>query len=181
MTSMESRSLIFLDEPGLVFGHGQVLQYPKDGLLLFGPLRDSRVPVSLRVGVIGRPSGIYRYRRWVTSINKYIPAERTIAAHHMAYPGFETIFGCKWPVEPVCELCISDELLSGTIYLGDQHDAIYKTVGLFVDEIERYSREEDAHVDLWFVVIQEEIYTYGAAKFAHTEGYSTRIITENEP
>ena len=161
MTSMESRSLIFLDEPGLVFGHGQVLQYPKDGLLLFGPLRDSRVPVSLRVGVIGRPSGIYRYRRWVTSINKYIPAERTIAAHHMAYPGFETIFGCKWPVEPVCELCISDELLSGTIYLGDQHDAIYKTVGLFVDEIERYSREEDAHVDLWFVVIQEEIYTYG--------------------
>jgi len=33
-----------------------------------------------------------------------------------------------------------------------------------VDEINRYIREEEAHVDLWFVVIPEEIYTYGRPK-----------------
>ena len=161
MTSLDKKSLVFLDEPGLVFGNGQVLQNPKDGLLLFGPLSDSQGPAALRVGVVGRTAGIKRYQRWVESINKYIPPERSDAAHHVAYPGFEAIFNCKWPVEPVCGLPVAEDSLLDMLYLDDKHDAIYKTVGLFVDEIERYTREEEAHVDLWFVVIPEEIYTYG--------------------
>lgn len=164
MTTSELTPLFFIDEPELVFGHGQVLQNPKDGLLMFGPLADIQAPSALRVGVVGRQQGIGRYRRWVKSINKYIPAERSDAAHHIAYPGFEAIFGCKWPVAPVCELTIMDESLSEALYLDDKHDAIYKTVGLFVDEIARYTREEEAHVDLWFVVIPEEVYTYGRPK-----------------
>ncbi len=164
MNQTTLKSLLFIDEPGLVFGHGQVLQNPKDGLLLFGPLSDSRGPAELRVGVVGRTDGINRYQRWVEHINNYIPAERSDAAHHLAYPGFEAVFSCKWPVEPICKLHIPSEALSETLYLDDKHDAIYKTVGLFVDEIERYIREEEAHVDLWYVVIPEEVYTYGRPK-----------------
>jgi len=64
----------------------------------------------------------------------------------------------------LCSLSVSDESLSETLYLNDKHEAIYKTVGIFVDEIDRYIREEEAHVDLWFVVIPEEVYTYGRPK-----------------
>jgi len=105
MSSSDQKSLFFLDEPELVFGYGQVLQNPKDGLLLFGPLSDDRGPAELRFGVVGRADGIKRYRRWVERINRYIPPERADAAHHAAFPGFEAIFGCKWPLQPVCRAC----------------------------------------------------------------------------
>lgn len=158
------QSLIHIDEPMLMFGHGQTMENPKDGLLMFGPLTDTKGPNELRVGVIGRKKGLERYSRWVQQINGYIPAERADTAHHAAYPGFEAIFGCKWPISPICNLAIPEESIWDNLYLTDRHDAIFKTVGLFVTEIERYLREEDAHVDLWFVVIPEEVYTYGRPK-----------------
>ncbi|MEW8692240.1 MAG: hypothetical protein AB2535_14285 [Candidatus Thiodiazotropha endolucinida] len=161
MTEPQNKSLIHLDEPGLTFGHGQVMENPKDGLMLFGPLADTRGPAELRIGIVGRKEGMGRYRRWVTRINGYIPPERPDAAHHVAYPGFEAIFSCRWPTEPICELAIPDDSLSEALYLDDKHDAIYKTVSLFVEEIKRYIREEEAHVDLWFIVIPEDIFTYG--------------------
>ncbi|MEW8441572.1 MAG: hypothetical protein AB2689_25775 [Candidatus Thiodiazotropha taylori] len=164
MTESSHKSLIHLSEPGLSFGHGQVLDNPKDGLMLFGPLADIQGPAALRIGVIGRQEGISRYRRWVEKINSYIPPVRSDAAHHVAYPGFEAIFGCKWPSTPICKLAIPGKSLEDALYINDKHAAIYKTVTLFVEEIKRYIREEEAHVDLWFVVIPEEVYTYGRPK-----------------
>ena len=161
MKDVKKQSLFFLDEPRLVFGHGQVLKSPKDGLLLFGPLAGSQRPVELRIGVVGRADGLKRYQRWVEKINRYIPPDRTNKAHHVAFPGFGAIFGCKWPLIPICSLSIPDRSLSELLYIRDKHEAIFKTVGLFVDEIKRYITEEDAHVDLWFVVIPEDVYTYG--------------------
>lgn len=147
-----------------MFGHGQVMENPKDGLLLFGPLSDGRGPTEIRVGVIGRKKGLERYQRWVERINSYIPAERADAAHHAAYPGFEAIFGCKWPISPICSLAVPEDAIWENLYRSDKYDAIYKTVGLFVTEIERYLREEEAHVDLWIVVIPEEVFIYGRPK-----------------
>jgi hypothetical protein len=163
MTS-QKHPLIHIDEPLLMFGHGQVMENPKDGLFLFGPLSDVRGPSELRVGVIGRKEGLARYHRWVESINGFIPAERADAAHHAAYPGFEAIFGCKWPTSPICTLTIPDDAIWENLYRSDKHEAIFNAVGLFVAEIARYLREEDANVDLWFVVIPEEVYTYGRPK-----------------
>lgn len=157
-------SLIHLEEPSLTFGHGQVMTNPKDGLMLFGPLSDQRRPAELRVGVIGRQDGVERYRRWVSQIQGYIEAHRTDAAHHVAYPGFEAIFRSRWPLSPICQLRVPDDAIWQNLYRSDRHDAIYKTVSVFVNEIERYLREEEAHVDLWFVVIPEEIHTYGRPK-----------------
>lgn len=65
-------------------------------------------------------------------------------AHHAAYPGFETIFDCRWPISPICMLTIPYDAIWKSLYSSDRHDAIYKTVGIFVDEIERYLREEEA-------------------------------------
>jgi hypothetical protein len=160
----EKRSTKYLDEPSLAFGHGQVLEHPKDGLMLFGPLEDKPGPAEIRVGVIGRKAGLERYRRWTSAIRSYISAARTEAVHQAAYPGFETIFGCRWPDLPICETEIQEDAIRECLYLSDRHEAIYKTVGLFEKAIRRYLREEEAHVDLWFVVIPEEIYQLGRPK-----------------
>ncbi len=156
--------LKYFEEPAIMFGHGQVLGNPKDGLMLFGPLADSRGPAEIRIGVIGRRLGIERYRRWVRKIQCYIAAEKSEVAHHTAYPGFETIFGCRWPETPICEEEIEDEEIQTCLFLSDRHEAIYRTVGLFEESIRRYLREEEAHVDLWFVVIPEEIFQLGRPK-----------------
>jgi hypothetical protein len=161
MTMRARQTLHYIEEPMLAFGYGQTMAYPKDGLMLFGPLSDSRGPAAIRVGVVGRQEGLSRYRRWVTVINGYIPAHKEEAVHHTSYPGFETIFGCRWPESPICELTIPDDAIRDCLYLSNRHEAIYKTVGLFEEAISRYLREEEAHVDLWFVVIPEEVYKLG--------------------
>ena len=147
-----------INEPDLAFGHGQVTQYPKDGLMLFGPLADSRGPAEIRVGVLGRKVGLERYQRWVEKIGGYIPAKDREKAHHTAYPGFEAVFDCRWPGKPVCAIEIDDQSIRECLYIADRYQAIYKTVGLFEDAIRKYLREEEAHVDVWFVVIPEEVW-----------------------
>ncbi|HOD52712.1 MAG TPA: hypothetical protein PKJ78_21975 [Candidatus Hydrogenedentes bacterium] len=153
-----------INEPDLAFGHGQVTQYPKDGLMLFGPLADSRGPAEIRVGVLGRKVGLERYQRWVEKIGGYIPAKDREKAHHTAYPGFEAVFDCRWPGKPVCAIEIDDQSIRECLYIADRYQAIYKTVGLFEDAIRKYLREEEAHVDVWFVVIPEEVWKLGRPK-----------------
>jgi len=137
---------------------------PKDGLFLFGPIDDVAKPAQIRIGVIGRKEGIERYRRWARQINSFIPAERQEAVHHVAYPGFESIFGCKWPIDPICALEIASSEIDNTLRISQRHEALYKTVGLFTDSIFQYLREQEANVDLWFVVIPEDVYRYGRPK-----------------
>lgn len=161
---MASESVLsYIPEPDLTFGYGQSMPYPKDGLMLFGPLAYGRAPAEVRVGIVGHASGLARYKRWVKKINGYIPPERDVA-HHSSYPGFETVFGCKWPEEPICALEVPEDQIRRHLYLSDRHEAIYKTVELYEQAIARYCREEEGHVDLWFVVILEEIFQLGRPK-----------------
>lgn len=56
--------LIRLPEPMLLFGHGQKMEDPRDGLTLFGPLDDGS-PYGIRAGVIGTRAGIESFKQWV--------------------------------------------------------------------------------------------------------------------
>ena len=82
------------------------MEDPKDGLFAFGPLAE-RKPSQMRVGIVGTPDGLARYRTWVQSITGYLPAANPEAAHHAAFPEFEAVFQTKWPMEPVVEIRIS--------------------------------------------------------------------------
>jgi hypothetical protein len=76
------------------------------------------------------------------------------------YLGFETIFRIPWSSKPALELEIPDNEISGCIYLEDPHQRVYKTVDLFSSRILKAVTSEDAQVDIWFVVIPDEIYKY---------------------
>src|SRR6185312_1855127 len=98
-----------------------------DGLFAFGPLAE-RKPSLMRVGIVGTPDGLARYRTWVKSITRYIPAANPEAAHQAAFPGFEAVFETRWPVEPAVEIPISGAEISRLIRISDRHLAIFETV-----------------------------------------------------
>lgn len=81
--------------------------------------------------------------------------------HHLAFPGFEAVFKTPWPIKPVLEIPVSANEISRRIRIADRHRAIYETVSLFDEPIRRRLREDDAEVDVWFVVIPDDVWRLG--------------------
>lgn len=158
---MEEERMEFFTEPLLQFGYEQCLHDPKDGLFLFGPLVDERKPAQIRVGVVGTAEGISLYKGWVKGVTGYLPPLKDESPHHLAFPGFEAVFRTSWPATPVVEVPVSAADISRLLRLSDRHLAVYETVSLFADPIRRKLREDDASVDVWFVVVPEEVYQLG--------------------
>jgi hypothetical protein len=158
---MSVRSLIQIPEPLLGFGHGQKMEHPKDGLFLFGPLADNANPAEMRVGIVGTTTGIACFHEWAKRVRGHIPSVNADAAHHASWPGFEAVFGTKWPEAALVELTVDDAELAKAIRIGNRHEAIYKAVSLFEDPIRRNLRQNEAPPSVWFVVIPEEIHRYG--------------------
>lgn len=159
MTSYEE--MRFTSERLLEFGYRQQLDDPRDGLFLFGPLADERKPSEMRVGVVGTPRGLALYRSWVEAANGFIPSPASSSVHHIPFPGFEATFRANWSPSPVVEIAISANEVASTIRGSSRHKAIFDTVTLFEEPIQRRLREDDLPIDLWFVVIPDEVWRLG--------------------
>jgi hypothetical protein len=79
----------------------------------------------------------------------------------MAFPGFESVFKTPWPSLPVIELPVPGSEISNRIRIADRHKAIFETVSLFEGPISRNIREDDLGIDVWFVVIPDEVLRFG--------------------
>jgi hypothetical protein len=156
------RKLNRLDEPELSFGHDQHTAFSKDGLLWFGPVDYVQKPGILRIGLVASQQGTALYKKWVREIN--LPIDGEGKQHHIPFPGFEAVFGVAWPETPVCSIIIPEAEILSTIRIKDRHQAIYNSVTLYEEKIRQYINEEDTAVDVWFVVIPEEVYKYGRPK-----------------
>ena len=153
--------LEYIEEPKLRFGHGQATENPKDGLFLFGPVEDAANPAEMRVGVVGTRRGLSEYTKWVSTIQGYIPPKAADRSHHAGWPGFQAVFGARWPIGPLATLTVDEKAAHDTIRISDPHEAVYKTVKLFEEPIRQYLRENEAPPSVWFVVIPEDLYRYG--------------------
>ena len=151
--------LIYLPEPTLLFGYGQAVEDPRDGLSLFGPL-DAGKPYGIRVGAIGTHDGLRRFRNWVDGLKGPIQTDPPSAAMP-AFPGFEAIFGIPWDASATIEVEIPESELREVMYLDDKHVRVYRTVNVYADKIIDAIRREDTSVDVWFVVIPDDVYRYG--------------------
>ncbi len=166
-----------LPEPNLSFGFGQSSPSPKEGLFLFGPSREGAIPKETRCGVVGTPSGIGAYREWVSSISR--PVEATENAGSIFFPGYRELLGSVWSNHPVAERVLSPFDISSAIHLSDRHEAVHRTVSLFSDAITSFIRDEEPQVDVWFVVIPDEVFELGRprSKVVGTESIqSTRFM-----
>lgn len=158
-----TQAITVLDEPLLRFGFGQSSSDPREGLFLFGPVRDRINPMRIRVGLIGTPQGILLYRKWVERISRAIPAP-TGNTKSVFYPGFRELFSCEWFGQPEITVAVSAMEISSKLRIEQRHEAIHSTVSLFSDAIEKTLREEEVKPDIWFVVVPDEVYELGRPK-----------------
>lgn len=164
----EPTALWHINEPLLEFAFGQRMEYPRDGLYLFGPYDASTRPRLTRFGVIGTPEGIARFERFSGRMRKFIPIpvpgprSRKIEPQHVPFPGFQEAFNSEWPEKPAA--VISDITLAEiekTIRIQNRHEAIHSCVDLFVSRLEREDNRLEDPPNFWFVVIPEIVYELG--------------------
>lgn len=155
-----SAQLLEFDEPEVAIGYGQRSDYPKEGLLQFGPVNFSRNPAVIRTGVVGTGEGIQLFQKWSRQFNSF-RADPAEGRNSIPFTGFEAIFGAKWPDEPVRTIMLSRNDVINSILLQDRHQAVFKTSGLFVDAITRAILNDDINVDVWYVIIPDEVFLYG--------------------
>ena len=152
--------LLSLAEPLVAVGYGQTSDYPKEGLLQFGPVSFSRNPSNIRAGVVGTREGIELFRRWSGQFNTF-RKDPSGSRNSIPFPGFEAVFGAKWNREPTSTVVLSRTDVINAILLQDRHQAVYRASGLFVDAISSAVKSDDLNIDLWYVIIPDEIYIYG--------------------
>jgi len=170
--------LIKLPEPELLFGYDQSVEDPRDGLTLFGPL-DKGKPYGIRSGVIGTPLCLELFRNWIKKIQGPIGQDLEVA--RPVYPGFEAAFGIPWNAEPTIEIGIPEATLYQSLYLDDKYLRVYKTVELFEKQIVETIKHEDLAVDVWFVIITDDVYKYGRPMSQVTSDLRIEAKTKLDP
>ncbi len=150
--------LVRIPEPTLMFRHNQGVEDPRDGLTLFGPLEEAK-PYGIRAGIIGTREGIEAYKKWVPRILRPVACDPPITSRP-PFPGFEAAFQIPWHSTPVLELVVNDKDIDTAIYQSDRHQRVYKAVDLYAERVLRSNRDEDAKVDLWFVVVPDRVRQY---------------------
>jgi hypothetical protein len=157
--------LEYIAEPKLEFAFDQHEEYPRDGLFLFGPIKDSAAPETVRYGVIGTSDGIQRVSRWSRSVQGYIqrfaPRFNPTAQHHTSFPGFESVYRAKWPAEPLAKIEVSEKAIQDALKIGNRFEAVKRAVDLYVNPLVAFSKKEEAEPAFWFVVIPELVYQLG--------------------
>ena len=162
MQSMINNSIIKLDEPELTFGHNQNTYDPRDGLTLFGPI--SRTKVSdIKLGIIGTSQGIQRMTNWLYKIQRPVKSLDNDLARPF-FPGFEAAFEGSINFNAIQTIKIDPDKISHFLKYTDSHQRVYRLVNLYTEELLRYKKEEETPIQVWFVVIPDEIYTFGRPK-----------------
>lgn len=153
---LPGRRLITFSEPRLRFDHDQVLEDPKDGLMLFGPPPADK-PTGFQFGVIGTPEGIRQFEKWAARLHGPMAADPRTTSSVM-FPGFETVFRMPWNSIPRVRIEVDKPQLDRTVKLTDPHQRVFDTVDLFAGPIRRFVTEEDPKIALWFVVVPEQVW-----------------------
>lgn len=153
--------LIEIAEPELLFGYGQRMEHPKDGLLLYGPIDGSTGRGKLRIGVVSTAAGLAFYSKYVEKLAKPIAPARPDDPNHTHFPGFQSVFGVEWPSKPEVWLQVNEGDVANAIRIEDRHQAIHKAVSLYSDAIVSHLRESsESPVDLWIAVVSEDVHKY---------------------
>ena len=150
--------LIKIEEPELVFGNEQSLEDPRDGLTLFGPLKEN-APFGINYGLFGTQAGIERFYRWLNKVNELLAKEeaskRTL---WVPFPGFEATFGIPFATKAVFTNIVDSEKLKQILREQDNYQRVYKAVNLYSEPILSFYKKADESINLWFVISPESVF-----------------------
>lgn len=147
--------LIYISEPNILFANEQKCADARDGLALFGPLNKI---YGIKSGVVATQSGLNIFKNYIKHIQK--PIYNTNNITRPMFPGFEAVFGCKWDTDHVVFKEVTNEEIGKLLYTDSTHKRTYDLVTLFINKIISANKNEDDKVDVWFVVVPDEIYQY---------------------
>lgn len=149
------KELIYIEEPNILFAYGQKCTDARDGLALFGPLNKI---FGIKSGVIATQGGLKIFKDYVNHIQK--PIYNTNNVTRPMFPGFEAVFNCKWDVESIVYKEVTNSEIGKLLFNDSTHKRTYDLVTLFIDKIIASNKNDDDKVDIWFVVVPDEIYKY---------------------
>lgn len=158
-----SLQTVFIDEPMLGFGHGQSCDHPKDGLYLYGPANPpERADIS--IGVVGTAAGIALLKTWLGAIQAAIPIpprgkrDKPHRLHLSDFPGIEEGFGLRVDPDKLTAYAIDDSAVRAAVNVQNHHEAVSRTVDLFLAPINRHINEEERPIDVWVIVVPEIVF-----------------------
>ncbi|RIV51351.1 hypothetical protein D2V93_07700 [Flagellimonas taeanensis] len=149
------KELEYIEEPNILFAHGQKCTDARDGLSLFGPLNNL---YGIKSGVVATKEGKSIFENYLNQIQKPIYNANNIT--RPMFPGFEAVFGCKWEAKSIVFKEVTNEEIGKHLYNESTHKRTYDLVSLFINKIISANKNEDERVDVWFVVVPDEIYKY---------------------
>jgi hypothetical protein len=155
---------LHVPEPPLVFGYGQSDEYTRRGLYLYGPLDSDEAQGPIRYGFVGAPEGLILLRRWSATMQRFTPAyyqDGSPSRHPIPFPGFQAAYRAPWPMEPVATCLLDRTQILDAIYTGRRHEAVKKTVDLFVEAVLTHLRRDEKRPPFWFVIVPDEVHEYG--------------------
>jgi len=171
---MNNIKLEFIEEPSLLFAKNQSSKDPRDGLLLFGPF-DDRIAGQKQIGIIGPKRIREEMKKYLSKIQQpIINTDNTIARPN--FPGINTIFGISINSNIIAEIEINQENIDELLKYKDSYQRVYKLVDLYVRPLNEYIRTEETAIDIWLIVIPEEIYKYCRPK-SHILSAASNITT----
>lgn len=149
------KELIYIEEPNILFAYGQKCTDARDGLALFGPLNKI---FGIKSGVVATQEGLSIFKNYVNHIQKPIYNANNVT--RPMFPGFEAVFDCKWDSESIVYKEVTNSEIGKLLFNDSTHKRTYDLVTLFIDKIIAANKNDDDKVDVWFVVVPDEIYKY---------------------
>ncbi|MGH7984172.1 MAG: hypothetical protein ACREFF_13680 [Candidatus Udaeobacter sp.] len=154
-------SVSVFDEPRLEFAGGEMLEHPRDGLTLFGPV-DSRgieKPSHLSYGVIGTKAGVGAFREFVKTLNGPIATESTMdEVLWPHFPGFEEAFHAVLPVQPAWVEELDEFVVKNMASNLDDHQRVFGVVSLFLSQV-RAAKKSDEPFRFFVIVVPDFVFT----------------------
>lgn len=160
----KSLEVLYIPEPQLNFGHKQSCDHPKDGLFLYGPHNMPSRVKEICIGALGTPEGLSFLRDWAQKLCRRVDVpppgktEKQVRLHLSNFPGIEEAFGISIDPEDFVERQIDLKKLDETTRTLNHHEAVRKTVDLYLEEIEHHDRNEERKVDVWLFVLPELVF-----------------------
>jgi len=160
----KSLEVVHIDEPELEFNYYQKTDHPKDGLFLYGPRRGANFKEEITIGVVGTKSGISYFKDWAKKAMKTINVpdrterEKENRLHLSNFPGLKEAFGIAIKPDAFIEYSIELSSIETSTSIANQHEAVSRTVDVFINKIEYHFKNEEQEIDVWIFVLPEIVF-----------------------
>lgn len=153
-------TLKYISEPLLTFGNGQTAIDPRDGLMLFGPFDQKKIKGAKNIGIIGPSNLRVKMIDYLKKIHAPI-VNADISIARLNFPGLESTFGISINFDNIIQLDVKQDEINAYLKYTDSHQRVHNWVNLYVQPLIQYTEREEMPVDVWFIIIPEDIYKFG--------------------